>query len=168
MPSNKILTIVNISHESGEARTVVIEGNKGFPSVRVGKLARVSIDFYDAQLDDKFADTLSLYVQRNWVKVFLDNVELSLEEVGNIKYAIPSSDPPTPVVNASDVVVSSSGFSGILSPADVNVQLALNTIDSHTHGGASSIIEERGLLTTEGGIIYTPVSGGIAIVVRDP
>lgn len=33
-------------------------------------------------------------------------------------------------------------------------------------GGGSSVIETRGILTRNGGLVYTPASGGVALVVR--
>lgn len=34
-------------------------------------------------------------------------------------------------------------------------------------GGGSSIIETKGILTTQGGIVYTEVVGGISLVIKE-
>jgi hypothetical protein len=42
------------------------------------------------------------------------------------------------------------------------------TIAEMLGSGGTSILESRGILTTQGGLVYTPTVGGIAFVVRAP
>jgi hypothetical protein len=86
MPLNKILTIINTSHEVGVPRAFVIEGTNGNPSVKLGKLTSVTLDLYQGQLDEKFADTLYQYKILGYVNVLLDGSVLTNSEVGYLKY----------------------------------------------------------------------------------
>lgn len=40
------------------------------------------------------------------------------------------------------------------------------TLTELAAGGGESVIETRGILTTSGGVVYTEVSGGVAIVAK--
>jgi len=52
--------------------------------------------------------------------------------------------------NAADLLVSAGNFNGILSEADVNVQVALDTLDNHSHEESNSTVVASGVPTASG------------------